>query len=267
MQLLGGVGIFLYAISSSANPCRWWPGERLRNIIACLRKRRSGRFFGYGCHHGHSEQQRDHRHDGELRGRRSHESYPGHRRHHGRQHRHHGHGTDSGLPGQGSGVSVRHRGRAAHLRLPVKEAQASGRRPARLRTALHRHADHGKFHGLSARQAGSFPRLQQQSAARPCRRHAAHAACAVEFRHGGPDHRPRHAGTHSLEAAIPIIFGDNIGTTVTAVLAALGTGRAARQACAAHVLFNVIGVCIWMPGSCLCGSASSKRRPRPSGIR
>ncbi|WP_418764146.1 Na/Pi cotransporter family protein [Mailhella sp.] len=54
-------------------------------------------------------------------------------------------------------------------------------------------------------------------------------------------------GLLPLEAAIPIIFGDNIGTTVTAVLAALGTGRAARQACAAHVLFNVIGVCIWLP--------------------
>lgn len=54
-------------------------------------------------------------------------------------------------------------------------------------------------------------------------------------------------GLLPLEAAIPIIFGDNIGTTVTAVLAALGTGRAARQACTAHVLFNVIGVCIWLP--------------------
>ncbi len=54
-------------------------------------------------------------------------------------------------------------------------------------------------------------------------------------------------GLLPLEAAVPIIFGDNIGTTITAVLAALGTGRAARQACAAHVLFNVIGVCIWLP--------------------
>lgn len=54
-------------------------------------------------------------------------------------------------------------------------------------------------------------------------------------------------GLLPLEAAIPIIFGDNIGTTITAVLAALGTGRAARQACAAHVLFNVIGVCVWLP--------------------
>ena len=54
-------------------------------------------------------------------------------------------------------------------------------------------------------------------------------------------------GLLPIEAAIPIIFGDNIGTTITAVLAAMGTGRAARQACASHVLFNLIGVFIWLP--------------------
>lgn len=54
-------------------------------------------------------------------------------------------------------------------------------------------------------------------------------------------------GLLPLEAAIPIILGDNIGTTITAVLAALGTGKTARQACAAHVLFNILGVCIWLP--------------------
>ncbi len=54
-------------------------------------------------------------------------------------------------------------------------------------------------------------------------------------------------GLLPLEAAIPIIFGDNVGTTITSVLASFGTGRSARQACAAHVLFNVIGVCIWLP--------------------
>ena len=54
-------------------------------------------------------------------------------------------------------------------------------------------------------------------------------------------------GLLPLEAAIPIIFGDNIGTTITAVLAALGTGRAARQAAASHVMFNLIGICVWLP--------------------
>ncbi len=54
-------------------------------------------------------------------------------------------------------------------------------------------------------------------------------------------------GLLPLEAAIPIILGDNIGTTITAVLASIGTNRTAKQACAAHVLFNVIGVCIFLP--------------------
>lgn len=54
-------------------------------------------------------------------------------------------------------------------------------------------------------------------------------------------------GLLPLHAAIPIILGDNIGTTVTAALAAIGTNRAARRACAAHVLFNVIGVAVFLP--------------------
>ena len=52
-------------------------------------------------------------------------------------------------------------------------------------------------------------------------------------------------GLLSLDAAIPIILGDNIGTTITAVIAAMGTNRSAQQAAAAHVLFNVIGVIIF----------------------
>ena len=50
----------------------------------------------------------------------------------------------------------------------------------------------------------------------------------------------------SLDAALPVLFGDNIGTTVTAVLAALGTSIAARRAAAVHVLFNVIGSIIFL---------------------
>lgn len=54
-------------------------------------------------------------------------------------------------------------------------------------------------------------------------------------------------GLLPLEAAIPIILGDNIGTTITAILASIGTNRAAKQACVAHILFNVVGVCIFYP--------------------
>jgi phosphate:Na+ symporter len=53
-------------------------------------------------------------------------------------------------------------------------------------------------------------------------------------------------GLLGLDAAIPIILGDNIGTTITAVLAAIGTSRSAKQAAAAHVLFNLFGVVIFM---------------------
>lgn len=52
-------------------------------------------------------------------------------------------------------------------------------------------------------------------------------------------------GLLGLDAAIPIILGDNLGTTLTAVVAASGSGRSAKQAAAAHVLFNLIGVLIF----------------------
>lgn len=53
-------------------------------------------------------------------------------------------------------------------------------------------------------------------------------------------------GIVSLDAALPVLFGDNIGTTVTAILAALGASVAARRAAAVHVLFNVIGSIIFL---------------------
>src|SRR4051794_5292944 len=49
-----------------------------------------------------------------------------------------------------------------------------------------------------------------------------------------------------LDAAIPILFGDNIGTTITAVLASIGTSVTAKRAAATHVLFNLIGTTIFM---------------------
>jgi len=49
-----------------------------------------------------------------------------------------------------------------------------------------------------------------------------------------------------LRAALPVLFGDNIGTTITAVLASIGASIAARRAAATHVLFNVVGTIIFM---------------------
>ncbi len=53
-------------------------------------------------------------------------------------------------------------------------------------------------------------------------------------------------GLISLESGIGLIFGANIGTCTTAILAALGRPREAVQAAWIHVLFNVGGVLLWM---------------------
>ena len=51
-------------------------------------------------------------------------------------------------------------------------------------------------------------------------------------------------GAVSYAAAIPIIMGQNIGTTVTALLSSIGTNKNARRAAVVHLLFNVIGVVV-----------------------
>jgi phosphate:Na+ symporter len=48
-------------------------------------------------------------------------------------------------------------------------------------------------------------------------------------------------GLMSLDAALPVLFGDNIGTTITAVLASIGASIAAKRAALTHVIFNLIG--------------------------
>ena len=56
--------------------------------------------------------------------------------------------------------------------------------------------------------------------------------------------QPGADGVHSLlglTAAIPILLGDNIGTTVTALLASIGQSRDTKRAAAAHALFNLTG--------------------------
>ncbi|MGL4382285.1 MAG: Na/Pi cotransporter family protein, partial [Bacilli bacterium] len=53
-------------------------------------------------------------------------------------------------------------------------------------------------------------------------------------------------GLLTLQGTLPILFGDNIGTTITAVLAAVGGSIAAKRAAAAHVSFNVIGTMIFL---------------------
>ncbi|MGD9006444.1 MAG: Na/Pi cotransporter family protein [Desulfobacteraceae bacterium] len=57
-------------------------------------------------------------------------------------------------------------------------------------------------------------------------------------------------GLIGLEAGIPMIFGANIGTCVTAALASIGASREAKRVALAHVLFKIAGVLMfafWIP--------------------
>lgn len=49
-----------------------------------------------------------------------------------------------------------------------------------------------------------------------------------------------------LTGAIPILLGDNIGTTITAVLASIGQPRNAKRTAAAHCIFNVSGCLLFI---------------------
>ena len=57
-------------------------------------------------------------------------------------------------------------------------------------------------------------------------------------------------GLISLDAAIPLILGANIGTSITALLASINAGREAKKVAFAHTLFKIIGVLLfvwWIP--------------------
>ncbi|WP_394272900.1 Na/Pi cotransporter family protein [Butyricicoccus sp.] len=49
-----------------------------------------------------------------------------------------------------------------------------------------------------------------------------------------------------LTGAIPILLGDNIGTTITALLASVGQSKNAKRTAAAHCVFNVTGTVVFM---------------------
>lgn len=54
------------------------------------------------------------------------------------------------------------------------------------------------------------------------------------------------AGAIGLSIALPFLFGSNIGTTITAVLASIGGTVPAKRAAFFHVLFNVVGSILFM---------------------
>ena len=53
-------------------------------------------------------------------------------------------------------------------------------------------------------------------------------------------------GAVTFGAALPIILGQNIGTCVTALMGSVGANRNARRTAMVHLLFNVVGVTIFV---------------------
>ena len=58
-------------------------------------------------------------------------------------------------------------------------------------------------------------------------------------------------GLIPFSSAVYVLFGSNIGTCITAVLAAIGTNRAAKRTTIIHLMFNVIGTMVFTV-LCVC---------------
>lgn len=56
------------------------------------------------------------------------------------------------------------------------------------------------------------------------------------------------SGTVGFSTALPIIMGQNIGTTVTALISAIGASKNAKRTALIHVYFNIIGTVVFMAG-------------------
>ena len=55
---------------------------------------------------------------------------------------------------------------------------------------------------------------------------------------------PQGGSLLGLAGALPVLLGDNIGTTITAVLASIGQGKDAKRVAAAHAIFNLSGAAV-----------------------
>jgi phosphate:Na+ symporter len=73
-------------------------------------------------------------------------------------------------------------------------------------------------------------------------------------------------GLLTLPAGIALALGANIGTCVTALLAALGKPTEAVRAAVVHVTFNIVGVLIWLPFLSMLADAAIAVSPTTVGL-
>lgn len=73
-------------------------------------------------------------------------------------------------------------------------------------------------------------------------------------------------GVVPIESAVFVIFGQNIGTCVTAVLSCIGTNRTAKRTATVHLLFNIIGATLFICISLLTPFVSWVKMAAPGNI-
>lgn len=74
------------------------------------------------------------------------------------------------------------------------------------------------------------------------------------------------AGAITLPSAIYVIYGQNIGTCVTALISSVGTSRTARRTAVVHLMFNVFGAVLFIVISMLFPFAELVQRIAPGNV-
>ena len=69
-----------------------------------------------------------------------------------------------------------------------------------------------------------------------------------------------------LAAAVPVLLGDNIGTTIVGLLASIGANRTAKRAALSHTLFNIFGTIVCLLAFPLFISFVYQISPRPQPV-
>ena len=74
------------------------------------------------------------------------------------------------------------------------------------------------------------------------------------------------AGAITLPSAIYVIYGQNIGTCVTALISSVGTSKTARRPAVVHLMFNVFGAILFIVISMLFPFAELVQRIAPGNV-
>ena len=74
------------------------------------------------------------------------------------------------------------------------------------------------------------------------------------------------AGAITLPSAIYVIYGQNIGTCVTALISSVGTSKTARRTAVVHLMFNVFGAILFIVISMLFPFAELVQRIAPGNV-